>query len=196
MATCSLSFTSMSHHGGTAVALTTKNCRMRNPPAGRANHDQRATVSCVPASSRLFLFLESSAARRAWQHSAHLLLLQEATSNAPTTKGPTSVEGDAVMLAMEVSSGFNAALNRPATARRDGRQCGREMLPAVRVCSGTESSWPVRATVGATSSYHTRRSDALSMERRIFRNIHSWSVAGQEQGRPLADSYRYCRLGG
>jgi hypothetical protein len=50
----SSSMVSVSHHGGTAVALSTQRCRMANPPAGRANQRPRVASRCIIA-----VFLQS-----------------------------------------------------------------------------------------------------------------------------------------
>jgi hypothetical protein len=103
-----------------------------------------------------------------------------------------------------------AALNRPPTARRGDGWCGvvrsgvaAMVLPFVMVhrCHRIASAGVVQLT-GAGGrgniviSYHTRDSDMVWLEWEIFRNIHSPSAAGQEQGLPLTGSYHGYRLGG
>jgi hypothetical protein len=53
-ARCSSSMVSVSHHGRTAVALSTQRCRMANPPGGRANQRPRVASRCIIA-----VFLQS-----------------------------------------------------------------------------------------------------------------------------------------
>jgi hypothetical protein len=214
-ARCSSSSISVSHHGGTPAALSTQKCRMENPPAGRANQDPRATSRCIiavfcvePAVARVLLAAHTTRVAR-FQPSCFLLLLllQAKVNNALHDSASDRVESftHTSQMVRWASPDHLAALNRRATARRDDGWCvvgggvAAMVLPFVIVPSATESSAPgvVRLELesAATWSYHTRRSDMVWLECEIFRNMHSTSAAGQEQGLTLTASYHDYRLG-
>jgi hypothetical protein len=181
-----------------------------NPPAGRANHDPRATSRCIIA-----VFLQRagclssllaapvarfspaafcSFARKGKQRAARLCVC--VWCGVPYADIPHGAMG---------VTGPSAALNR--RLRRVGQWlvlwcvvCGRH---GVAFCDGLACHRVVSAGVvrlalasAATSSYHTRGSDMVWLAAAIFRNIHSTAAAGQEQGLPLAGSYHDYRLGG